>query len=163
MNKVLFSSNKDDWETPDDLFYALNYEFGFTLDAAAYPGNAKLLNFFCEDHWYRSQAGAGDTLERPWYGRVWLNPPYGRGISVWIKKARDEALWHAQTVVCLVPARTDTAWWHAYVWDTARNRPRDGVEVRLLKGRLKFKGAPASAPFPSAVIVFRSAVYRPEA
>lgn len=168
MNNSLFSSVKADWETPDSLFEELNDEFRFTLDAAASPNNAKCDRFFCEPHWYRSHHA--DAMGRLWYGRVWLNPPYGRGVSEWVDKAARAAFYTAQVVVMLVPARTDTAWWHDYIWDRNRNMPRtlldDGVtpiELRFLCGRLRFKGAPASAPFPSAVVVFRAPDYgRPE-
>lgn len=163
MNKALFSNNKADWETPDSLFDQLNSEFRFTLDAAASPLNAKCKRFICEEHWYRSQAmtSALDP-DVSWFGRVWLNPPYGRDVWHWVAKAKQEAYYNAQVVVMLLPARTDTAWWHDYIWDTHRRRPQEGVEIRLLRGRVRFKGAPASAPFPSAVIVFRAPVYRPE-
>lgn len=163
MNDVLFSSKRVDWETPDDLFTALDGEFNFTLDAAASPPNAKCKRFLCEDHWYRSQAST-DALDPDvsWNGRVWLNPPYGREAGPWIAKAKQEAYYNAQVVVMLLPSRTDVAWWHDYIWDSSLNRPQAGVEVRFLRGRLKFKGARASAPFPSVVSVFRSPVYRPE-
>ncbi len=154
MNKeALFSSNKHDWETPDGLFDALNLEFAFTLDAAADAMNAKCMNFISEEV---------NALKVPWLGRVWLNPPYGRGLKEWVRKAKLEAFWHAQVVVMLIPARTDTTYWHQFIWDNVFHRPQHGVEVRLLPGRLKFKGAQSSAPFPSAIIVFRAPVWRPE-
>lgn len=129
-----FSSATDDWATPPDVFAKLDAEFGFTLDACASPGNAKCDRFFTIED---------DGLSRPWEGVVWMNPPYGRTIRAWMDKAIASARAGA-TVVCLVPARTDTAWWH----DVAAKG-----EVRFLRGRLKFGGAKHSAPFPSAVVV----------
>lgn len=133
----LFSSNKDDWETPRWFFRALHEEFHFTLDAAASMENRKVRNFFSIQQ---------DAFRLRWRGRVWLNPPYGRGIDRWIEKAKRSAVEDDATVVVLIPARTDTNWWFNHV--------RFG-EVRFLKGRLKFEGAPTSAPFPSALVIFR--------
>lgn len=134
---ALFTARRDDWETPPDLFARLDAEFGFTLDAAATPKNAKCARYFTRDD---------DALRQDW-GRevVWLNPPYGREIARWVRRAWVAARYGA-TVVCLVPARTDAGWWH----DDAM----DG-EVRFLRGRIRFVGAPYNAPFPSAVVVFR--------
>jgi phage N-6-adenine-methyltransferase len=133
---VHFSSQRDTWETPHELFRTLDQEFGFTLDVCALPANAKCKRFFTPED---------DGLTRPWDGVCWMNPPYGRDIGRWMRKA-----WHEHqrgvTVVCLVPARTDTAWWHDYA---ARG------EVRFLRGRVRFVGARHSAPFPSAVVIFR--------
>jgi phage N-6-adenine-methyltransferase len=141
---VMFSSGKDDWETPDDLFAELHREFDFTLDVCATADNAKLPDYISEK-----------SLALYWYGRCWMNPPYGRKIGDWVNKARLEASLRAELVCCLLPARTDTAWWHNYIWDSKGHHPHTGVEVRLLRGRLKFKGAPHSAPFPSCVVIFR--------
>lgn len=137
MNKALFSSKKEDWATPDKLFEELSLEFGpFDLDPCATKKNARAKRFFTKRE---------DGLTRRWApSKVWLNPPYGRQIGSWIKKAWEESQKGA-LVVCLLPARTDTDWWHNYV--------KRG-EIRFLKGRLKFKGAKHSAPFPSAVVVF---------
>lgn len=132
----LFASEKTDWETPQWLFDALNHEFQFTLDAAASWENKKCKNFYSIHQ---------DAFRLRWPGTVWLNPPYGRGIGEWIAKAQKSAEEDGATVVCLVPARTDTNWW----FDHARFS-----EVRFLKGRLKFVGAPTSAPFPSALLIF---------
>jgi len=136
-------SNSTDWETPGEVFDPLNEEFGFTLDAAASPENTKVPdNFFTVDD---------DALSRDWKGVVWLNPPYGRAIGHFIKKAHDEAMLHGATVVALVPARTDTRYWHDYIFDKA--------EIRFLKGRIKFLRSgdhpPSPAPFPSAVVIWR--------
>lgn len=133
----MMTSDKSDWETPGWFFSAVNSEFNFTLDAAASMENRKVKKFFSVHQ---------DALKLQWHGRVWLNCPYGRGIGDWIGKARYEAKERGSTVVCLVPARPDTNWW----FDHARL-----AEVRFLKGRLKFEGAPSSAPFPSALLIFR--------
>jgi DNA polymerase-1 len=136
---VHFLSQSCEWATPQDLFDALSARFGpFTLDACATADNAK-----CAAYFTRSD----DGLSQPWTGRVWCNPPYGRGIGLWLKKAlesvRDRS---AELVVCLVPARTDTKWWHDYAAEG---------EVEFLKGRIHFNGAASGAPFPSALVVFR--------
>jgi len=139
MDDVLFSSKSGEWETPQELFDILDEEFHFTLDVCASADNAKCKTFYNEKI---------NGLDKPYGDFVcWMNPPYGRGIGAWIEKAYKEAQAGA-TVVCLVPARTDTRWW----WDWATK----AHEIRFLKGRLKFGGAPASAPFPSAVLVFES-------
>lgn len=133
---VHFSSKTDVWETPQELFNKYDQEFRFTLDVCALPENAKCA------HYYTPQE---DGLRHPWTGTCWCNPPYGRQISRWIEKAYKSALGGA-TVVCLVPARTDTAWWHDYAMKG---------EIRFLRGRVKFGGSRWNAPFPSALIVFR--------
>jgi phage N-6-adenine-methyltransferase len=132
---VHFSSASDDWSTPEDLFLILDEEFGFTLDVCASGDNAKVPNYYD-----REQNGLAQT----WTGSCWMNPPYGGEIGAWIEKAHNSAV-AGTTVVCLVPARTDTGWW----W----NHVRYG-EVRFMRGRLKFGGAETSAPFPNAVVVF---------
>lgn len=131
---VHFSSATDEWATPQDLFNELNSEFGFTLDVCASPDNAKCKRFFTRET---------NGLAQKWTGVCWMNPPYGDVIGDWVAKAHETG--EQSTVVCLVPARTDTAWW----WDHARHG-----EVRFLRGRLKFGGAESSAPFPSAVVIF---------
>lgn len=133
------SSKSDSWETPQNLFDELNAEFKFNLDVCATKANAKC------DRYYDA---ALDGLAQDWRGRVWMNPPYGRGkIAKWMAKAREEVeAGRAKVVVCLVPARTDTAWWHDHA---AKG------EVRFLRGRLKFSNSKQFAPFPSAVVVFR--------
>ena len=143
---VHFSSQKDDWETPDDLFAELHNEFDFTLDVCATAENAKLPRFITPEQ---------DALHpgQLWSGCCWMNPPYGRGVGKWVEKARKWGL--GGLVCCLLPARTDTSWWHDYIWDTGSHIPHIGVEVRFLRGRLKFKGAKHSAPFPSCIVVFR--------
>ena len=134
---VHFSSKTPEWATPQTFFDDLNAEFHFTLDPCSTHENAK-----CEKHFTASDNG----LVQDWSGdRVWMNPPYGREIIHWMKKAYEESL-RGAVCVCLVPARTDTSWWHRYA---VRG------EVRFIKGRLKFGEGKNSAPFPSAVVVFR--------
>lgn len=141
INAGVFSSNRDDWSTPKALFRMLDDEFAFTLDPCASPDNAKCDRYFTE---------LDDGLAQPWDGVVFMNPPYGRTIGDWVRKAHDEAQ-RGATVVCLIPARTDTAYWHDYVMRAD--------EVRFLRGRLHFDGdherTAHNAPFPSAVVVFR--------
>lgn len=139
-SSVHFSSNRDDWETPQFIFDGLNAEFGFELDVCATAENAKCSRFYSEEQ---------NGLEQTWSGTCWMNPPYGRSISAWMEKAYESSRCGA-TVVCLVPARTDTTWWHKF---SLRG------EIRFLKGRLKFGDSVNSAPFPSAVVIFRPPKY----
>jgi phage N-6-adenine-methyltransferase len=132
-----FSSETVEWYTPQDFFDDLNSEFGFELDVCATAENAKCPKFFTK---------GDDGLSREWTGICWMNPPYGREIGKWVKKAYDSSLSGA-TVVCLVPARTDTKWFQDYCL-------RYG-EIRFVRGRLKFGGCENPAPFPCAVVIFR--------
>jgi len=134
---VHYSSKTDMWATPDCFFDKLNNEFGFELDVCATKDNAKCDKYYTIDD---------DGLSQIWSGMCWMNPPYGRQIKHWIKKAYESARDNGATVVCLIPSRTDTAYWHDYVMKG---------EIRFIRGRLKFGGAKNSAPFPSAVVVFR--------
>ena len=139
----LTSSKHQAWETPQELFNALDREFHFTLDAAATAKNAKCSNFFTV---------ARDGLKQNWGGqRVFCNPPYGREVKKWVKKAYEEAQ-KPNTIVCLlVASRTDTQWFHDYIYDKA--------EIRFIRGRLKFEidGKPGdAAPFPSLIAIYRS-------
>lgn len=134
MNRVLFSSKSENWETPPQLFKALDAEFHFDFDVCALPENAKCPRYYTPED---------DGLKQPWNGTCWCNPPYGRSISDWVKKAAESET----TVVMLLPARTDTKWFHEYIYGKA--------EVRFIKGRLKFGGSKNSAPFPSMVVIFR--------
>lgn len=137
MNSAVFYSSKTDmWATPQDFFDALDAEFHFTLDACAVKENAK-----CEAYYTPEQ----DGLDQPWTGRVWCNPPYGRNVGQWVKKAHDTAS-GGGFVVMLLPARTDTRWFHDYVYGK--------TEVRFIKGRLKFGSCQNAAPFPSMVVIF---------
>lgn len=133
---ALYSSVKTEWETPPELFARLNREFSFTLDVCATRRNRKCGAYFTLQQ---------DGLRQRWTGACWMNPPYGRAIGTWIRKAREESV-RGATVVCLVPARTDTGWWHE---DAMKAQ-----EIRLLRGRITFVGARASAPFPSALVIF---------
>lgn len=138
---VMFSSAKDDWETPQDFFDKLNLEFGFTLDPCADESNHKCTKYFTK---------RVDGLSQCWNGeRVFCNPPYGREIGAWVRKCYLHSKAGNGIAVMLLPARTDTKWFHEYIY----NKP--GVEVRFLKGRLKFAGAEHPAPFPSMVVAFR--------
>lgn len=140
VNSGLYSSATDDWGTPQALFDELNSEFNFTLDACASAHNFKVNIYFNKEI---------NALAQSWTGTVWMNPPYGRTIGQWMKKAYEESQKGA-TVVCLVPARTDTAWWHDYAVKG---------EIRFLRGRLKFEqpgfAKNSSAPFPSAIVIFK--------
>lgn len=133
---VMFSSETDLWSTPQDTFDKLNSEFGFEVDVCATNENAKCSKFFTI---------ADDGLSKEWEGVCWMNPPYGRVIGKWIQKAYESSL-QGSTVVCLLPSRTDTKWFHEYCMKG---------EIRFIKGRLKFGGSKNSAPFPSMVVVFR--------
>lgn len=148
INQGLFSSATDQWETPQNLFNRLDTEFLFTLDVCALPENAKCERFFSPET---------DGLAQDWSKDIcWMNPPYGRQIGEWVQKANEESRKGAM-VVCLLPARTDTAWWHKYIWDEYKGVDgdwRDGVRGRLIRGRLKFGGSKNSAPFPSAIVIF---------
>lgn len=133
---VHFSSKTDLWATPQDFFDKLNAEFGFETDVCALPENAKCPVFYTPEI---------DGLKQTWGGVCWMNPPYGREIGKWMQKAYESSLSGA-TVVCLVPARTDTKWFHDFAMMG---------EIRFIKGRLKFGGSKNSAPFPSAIVIFR--------
>ena len=160
-NAVLFGKVSDEWRTPKATFDALNAEFGFDHDAAAAAENSWVnYHYFGPDHHRSEQRDALEVASWLPYGPViWLNPPYSK-CRQFMAKATEEAR-KGCTVVCLVPSRTDTKWWHEHVW--VGGAPRPGVEVRFVKGRLKFGGRSASfkvtqknsAPFPSVVIIFR--------
>ena len=139
---VHFRSEKMDWETPQKFFNELNDKYNFTLDVASNGLNAKTENYFTKED---------DGLKKEWNGRVFCNPPYGREIKHWVKKAHDESKKdHNELIVLLIPARTDTKYWHDYIFNKAS-------KIIFLKGRLKFEVNGKStnpAPFPSAIIVF---------
>ncbi len=139
MNSVLFSSENEVWATPQDFFDKLNDEFGFNLDPCAIPENAKCERFFTPEM---------DGLKQNWGGaKVFCNPPYGRKIGAWVQKCYEESQKPDTTVVLLIPARTDTAYFHDYIYHKAK-------EIRFVRGRLKFGGAKCGAPFPSMVVIF---------
>ena len=133
---VHFSSETDLWATPQEFFDKYNEKFSFETDVCATSENAKCDKFFDIQT---------NGLEQEWKGVCWMNPPYGRTIGQWVKKAYESAKSGA-TVVCLLPSRTDTKWWHDYCMKG---------EIEFIKGRLKFGNAKAGAPFPSAVVVFK--------
>lgn len=138
MNKVLFSSNTDDWETPKEIFLMLDNEFHFNLDPCASDRNHKCEKFYTAEI---------DGLKQDWQGHiVFCNPPYGRAISNWVKKCYEESRKPNTKIVMLIPARTDTAYFHDYIYNKA--------EIRFIRGRLKFGNAKNGAPFPSMVVVF---------
>lgn len=158
ISRVVFSRQSDLWTTPPDLFAELDAEFHFGLDATATKATALCPQYFGPDHW---KPYWRDALVVKWnyVARVaFLNPPYSQ-CKAFMEKAAQEAR-RGVTTVCLVPARTDTRWYHAHVWDRTRHRPYPGIQVRCLKGRLKFggvvtkSGKPTGAPFPSLVVVF---------
>lgn len=151
----MFSKASDEWSTPQDFFESLDAEFGFDADMAASATNAWKEQWWGPDHW---RADRRNSLVFRWSGVCWLNPPYSK-CREFMAKAAEEAR-RGCTVVCLVPSRTDTRWWHEHVWDREKHQPRPGVEVRFVKGRLKFGGATAGAPFPSVVIIFRPATWK---
>jgi len=135
--EVMFSSATEEWSTPQNLFDSLDKEFNFTLDPCATPENAK-----CELYYTKQDNG----LAQPWNGHsVFMNPPYGREIGRWVKKAWLSSLKENTSVVCLLPARTDTKWFHKYCVHG---------EIWFIKGRLRFGKAKNSAPFPSMVVIF---------
>lgn len=130
-----------EWATPQKLFDELNARFGFTLDVAASAENAKCHRYFTKEQ---------DGLAQSWANEVvWCNPPYGREIALWVKKARESSIYEGTTVVLLVPARTDTRWFHDEVLAC------DTATVEFMRGRVKFGGATAGAPFPTMLVIFQ--------
>lgn len=140
ISKSLFTSNKLDWETPDDLFRYLNSIFRFCVDLAASRDNAKCQRFVDEET---------DSLGIDWGGfrgqTCWLNPPYGKALGRWMHKCV-EAQGRGVTIVALVPVRTDTKWWNESV--------KGHAVVLPIQGRIKFKGGASCAPFPSAILIY---------
>jgi phage N-6-adenine-methyltransferase len=133
------SSENTSWATPQQWFDYLDLEFGFTLDPCCLATTAKCDKFYTPEQ---------DGLAQDWTDeRVFMNPPYGREIGKWMKKAYEAARDHGALVVCFVPARVDTEWWHSYAAKAS--------DIRFPKGRVKFADAIASAPFPVAVVIFR--------
>lgn len=134
------SSDRMDWETPNIFFSELNKEFGFTLDPCCYHHTAKAKKFYTKQE---------DGLIQDWGGHtVFCNPPYGKEIGAWVKKCYLESLKPNTTVVLLIPSRTDTKYFHDWIYNKG--------ELRFVKGRLKFVGGKDSAPFPSLVVVYRN-------
>lgn len=141
INKSLFTSEKDFWETPCNFFTELNERFHFDCDVASSHENHKCDKYFTKE---------SDGLEQVWEGNIFCNPPYGRNIKLWVEKAYKESLRDSnRVIVLLIPARTDTSYWHDFIFGKAN--------VEFLRGRLKFElnGEPKStAPFPSALIIY---------
>jgi len=136
--KVHFSSENMEWATPQAFFDELNKEFNFTLDPCATPESAKCKKFFTKED---------DGLSKSWDNEiVFCNPPYGRAMRDWVKKASEV---RGGVTVLLIPARTDTTYFHDYIYQ------KEGVEIRFIRGRLKFGGSKMSAPFPSMLVIFR--------
>lgn len=139
-DKVLFSKGSDEWATPQDLFDSLNNEFDFNLDPCSTDDNCK-----CQKHFTVQENG----LEQNWGGhRVFCNPPYSQ-IKHWVKKCHDEGVKDNTLVVLLIPSRTDTKYFHDFIYNRA--------EIRFVKGRLKFGDSKNTAPFPSMIVIFRGA------
>lgn len=143
--EIMFSSKTDEWETPQIFFDELNAEFNFTLDPCANESNHKCAYYFTKED---------DGLSKEWGEHItFCNPPYGREIGKWVKKAYETVFepWDYTSntkVVMLLPARTDTKWFHDYIYK------KNGVEIRFIKGRLKFGAQKNPAPFPNMVVVF---------
>lgn len=137
--QALFTSEKQDWETPDTIFNSLNQEFHFDIDIASSKSNAKCNKFFTKDD---------DALSKDWstLGNVFCNPPYNE-LPIWVEKAYQESLIkHDGVIVLLITARPETVYWHKFIFKKA--------EIRFIKGRLKFSNAKSSAPFPSAIVIY---------
>ena len=130
---ALYSSRSGVWETPQPFFDKLNDEFHFDLDVCALPENAK-----CSRYYTPSE----DGLTQPWTGNVWCNPPYGRDIVKWIRKATEEIQKDANLIVLLIHARTDTRWFHDYLYE------KPNIELRFVRGRLKFSGGGIQCSVP---------------
>ncbi|WP_082556019.1 DNA N-6-adenine-methyltransferase [Aeromicrobium sp. Root472D3] len=147
---ALYSSATDNWPTPQDFYDRLDAEFNFALDVCSSKANHKAPVFYALDH---DNPNFRDGLAGDWAAdaagqTIWCNPPYGRGIRAWMEAALHAAQTGGATVVCLVPVRADSAWWHDLVLST-------GAEVRYVRGRLKFGDAKNSAAFSSAVVIYR--------
>lgn len=139
VKNVLFSSANDIWATPQDFYDKLNEEFHFNLDPCALPENAKCDKFFTPEQ---------NGLIQDWGNyNVFCNPPYGRKINEWVEKCSNESKKQNTTVVMLIPARTDTRYFHEFIYHKAK-------EIRFIRGRLKFGDSKNSAPFPSMVVIF---------
>ncbi|WP_047999395.1 DNA N-6-adenine-methyltransferase [Lactiplantibacillus herbarum] len=144
INQSLFTSNKEDWETPQRFFNKLDSQYHFGWDLAASDNNAK-----CNDYFTIKD----NALEQNWgglEGNLFLNPPYGRQLKLWVRKAAETRLRTGQSLVMLIPSRTDTSYWHDYIFPSA--------DIEFLRGRLKFEVngiSSAPAPFPSAIVIFK--------
>lgn len=138
-NELMFSSKSDEWYTPIDFYNTLNNEFNFNLDPCATTLNHKCPKYFTKED---------NGLLQSWEGHnVFCNPPYGRHIGAWVEKAFNESKKENTIVVMLIPTRTDTRWFHDFIYHKA--------EIRFIKGRLKFGGCKNAAPFPSMIVIFK--------
>lgn len=138
---VMFSSKTDNWATPQNLFDSLNNEFDFTLDPCADDYNHKCNKYYTKEI---------DGLKQSWKGeRIFCNPPYGRVIYNWVQKCYTENIKNNVLSVMLIPSRTDTKWFHEFIYKNPN------AEIRFLKGRLKFGESNNSAPFPSMIVIFK--------
>jgi phage N-6-adenine-methyltransferase len=144
MQKVHFQSGNKEWETPETVFQPLKKEFNIVLDVCATAENTKCKAFY--DKKYDGIKADWSIVSNDLKGNCWMNPPYGRGIEKWVRKAHEESI-KGVTTVALLPARTDTHWFQTYI--------HEKHEVRFLKGRVKFVDAPSTAPFPSMVVIFK--------
>ena len=142
--KVMLSSNSMEWGTPQDLYDQLNTEFNFTLDPCATKENAKCKKYYTKEN---------NGLTLSWQGEtVFCNPPYGREIKLWVEKCYYEYTLNKTKIVMLIPSRTDTAYFHKYIYN------RQKIEIRFIRGRIKFVGeqkGSGSAPFPSMIVIFK--------
>lgn len=143
-NDLHFSSKSNEWYTPMSVFEPLEKEFGFTLDPCCTEQSSKCIKYYTKED---------DGLSKSWEGHtVFVNPPYGREIKHWVKKSYEESIKGA-TVVMLIPARTDTSYWHDYIFNKA-------TDIRFMRGRVKFQKEDGtfgdSAPFPTAIVVFNN-------
>ena len=137
--RICFSSQTDEYETPQIIFDQLNEKWHFTLDVCATINNAKCDNFFTKEQ---------NGLRHSWKNQTcWMNPPYGRDIKYWISKAYLELINNGTSTIALLPARTDTKWFHDYIYSK-------GIKFDLLRGRLKFNNHTQNAPFPSMIVEF---------
>lgn len=142
-NDLHFSSQTNEWYTPKSVFEPLNTEFRFTLDPCCTKESAKAKRFYTIED---------DGLSKNWYGeKVFVNPPYGREIGKWVKKCHDENMQNGTLCVLLIPARTDTSYWHDYIFGKA--------EIRFMRGRVKFERPDGTigdaAPFPTAIVIYK--------
>lgn len=140
LNKDLMSSKTDDWATPIEFYKNLDKQFHFDLDPCASDENHKCKKYFTKED---------DGLKKSWrYHRVFMNPPYGREIGKWVAKAYKENLVNNTFIVALLPARTDTKWFHDWIYK------KENTEIIFIKGRLKFNDVKQSAPFPSMIVIY---------
>lgn len=157
VDKVLFSSNTEEWGTPLNFYAKLDSEFHFDTDPCTTVDNPLQTRVF-----YTKE---DNGLERRWYGNVFINPPYGKNVGNWVRESRHRQLMppepeyhkiiYHKNIVMLLPSRTDVAWFHENIWDSISNKPKSNIEIRFIKGRLTFVGAHNPAPFPSMLVIFR--------